>query len=337
VVALLGPRQCGKTTLARQITRGRRSTWYDLESAVDLGRLENPQVALSGLEGLVVIDEIQLRPALLSILRVLADREPQPAQFLILGSASPTLVQQSAESLAGRVEFVDLGGFDMDEVGVEYLDKLWIRGAFPRSYLAASEEDSVAWRENFIRAVLERDLPQLGIRLPAVTLRRFRTMMAHYHGQIWNGSELALGIQDRNQLLGHPKSGASWEGFALEQVLRRTGAADSYFWATHGGAELDLLLFQGGRRIGIELKLADAPKATKSMHVAINDLQLNHLWVVYPVRHRYPLSEKISAVPLGDPGGSGAVRGPVRWCLPVWAEEPIDLHNSLARERFMPV
>lgn len=354
VVALLGPRQCGKTTLARQIALDRRSTWYDLESAVDLGRLENPLAALSGVEGLIVIDEIQLHPALLSTLRVLADRQRQPAQFLILGSASPMLVQQSAESLAGRVEFVDMGGFDMDEVGVEHLDKLWVRGAFPRSYLAGSEEDSAAWRENFIRALLERDLPQLGIRLPAVTLRRFWTMMAHYHGQIWNGSEIArsfgvsdktvrgyldiltgafmirqlppwfenvkkrqvrspkiflrdsgllhtlLGIADRDQMLGHPKSGASWEGFALEQILRRTEATESYFWATHGGTELDLLLLQRGRRFGVELKLADAPKVTKSMHVAIEDLQLDHLWIVYPGQYRYPLAERISAVPLGE-------------------------------------
>jgi predicted AAA+ superfamily ATPase len=354
VVALLGPRQCGKTTLARQIAQVHRATWYDLESTADLGRLENPQVALSALSGLVVLDEIQQRPDLLATLRVLADRPDQPARFLILGSASPTLVQGSAESLAGRVEFVDLGGFDMDEVGLEHLDDLWIRGSFPRSYLAASEEDSVAWRENFIRTLLERDLPQLGIRLPPVTLRRFWTMMAHYHGQIWNGSEIArsfgvndktvrgyldvltgafmirqlppwfanvkkrqvkspkiflrdsgllhtlLGITDRNELLGHPKSGASWEGFALEQVLRRTGSWESYFWATHGGAELDLLVLQGGRKIGIEFKLADAPKVTRSMQLASDDLELDHLWVIYPGEHRYPLTERISAVPLSQ-------------------------------------
>jgi predicted AAA+ superfamily ATPase len=301
-----------------------------------------------------VIDEIQFRPELLQTIRVLADREPLPARFLILGSASPDLVRGSAESLAGRVEFVDLGGFDLDEVGTEHLDRLWVRGGFPRSYLAASEEDSVAWRENFIRTFLEKDLPQLGIGVAAITMRRFWTMLAHYHGQIWNGSEIArsfgvsdktvkgyldiltgafmirqlppwfenvqkrqvrapkiylrdsgllhslLGLEDRHSVLGHPKSGASWEGFALEQILRRTAPTDAYFWATHGGAELDALLFKGGKRIGIEFKLADAPKPTKSMQTAIEDLGLDHLWIVYPGKHVYPLHEKISVTPLAE-------------------------------------
>ncbi len=353
VVALLGPRQCGKTTLARQIARGEPSTWFDLESPADLGRLENPQLVLAPLAGLVVLDEIQLRPDLLQLLRVLADREPAPARFLILGSASPTLVHHSAESLAGRVEFVDLGGFNLDEVGAERLDPLWNRGSFPRSFLAASQEDSEAWRESFIRAFLERDLPALGLQLPAVTLRRFWTMLAHDHGQTWNGSAIArslglsdktvrgyldvltgafmtrqlppwfenlkkrqvkspkvylrdsgllhtlLGLGDRNQVLGHPKAGASWEGFALEQILQRTQASQAYFWATHSGSELDLLLFLEGRRIGVELKLADAPRVTKSMQTALADLQLDHLWIVYPGEHRYPLTEQISALPLG--------------------------------------
>lgn len=352
VVALLGPRQCGKTTLARQIARSERSTWFDLESPADLGRLENPQLALAPLQGLVVLDEIQLRPDLLRLLRVLADREPLPARFLILGSASPTLVHHSAESLAGRVEFVDLGGFNLDEVGAEHLETLWNRGSFPRSFLAASQPDSEAWRESFIRAFLERDLPALGLQLPAVTLRRFWTMLAHDHGQVWNSSAIArslglsdktvrgyldvltgafmarqlppwfenlkkrqvkspkvylrdsgllhtlLGLGDRNQVLGHPKAGASWEGFALEQILQRTQAAQAYFWAAHGGSELDLLLFLEGRRIGVELKLADAPRVTKSMQSALADLQLDHLWIVYPGDHRYPLTERISALPL---------------------------------------
>lgn len=362
VVALLGPRQCGKTTLAREIAASRPSTYFDLQSPADLGRLTNPLVALETLEGLVVLDEIQLRPDLLAVLRVLADRPTQPARFLILGSASPVLVERSAESLAGRVEFVDMGGFDIDEVGVEHAAELWLRGGFPRSYLASSLEDSVAWRESFIRTFLERDLPQLGIRLPAVTLRRFWTMMAHYHGEVWSASEVArsfgvtdktvrgyldvltgafmirqlapwfenigkrqvkapklylrdsgllhslLGLGDRHQVLGHPKSGASWEGFALEQVLRRTGVTECYFWATHGGAELDLLLFSGGRRIGVEFKLSDAPKATKSMHTAMEDLGLDHLWVVYPGKHSYPLAPGITAVPLTEIPGKESLQ-----------------------------
>lgn len=362
VAALLGPRQCGKTTLARHMARARQATFFDLESEADLGRLQNPLMSLAGLQGLVVIDEIQHRPELLKTLRVLVDRDPLPARFLILGSASPDLVRHSAETLAGRVEFVDLGGFDMDEVGTEDLGRLWIRGAFPRSYLADSEEDSVAWRENFIRTFLERDVPRLGLRISPATLRRFWTMLAHYHGQMWNGAEIArsfgvsdktvrgyldlltgtfmvrqllpwfenvkkrqvkapkvyirdsgivhtlLGLTHQEQVLAHPKRGASWEGFALEQILRRTAASQCYFWATHSGAEIDLLLFKNGHRIGVELKLADAPRATKSMRAALVDLSLEHLWIVYPGEHRYPLDDKITAVPLSQvPGDAPAL------------------------------
>lgn len=356
IVALLGPRQCGKSTLVKVLLRERIATYFDLESPVDQARLDNPMVALAGLRGVVALDEIQLRPQLLPILRVLADRDPLPARFLILGSASPELVTFSAESLAGRVEFVDLGGFDLQEVGADNADPLWIRGGFPRSFLAASEEDSVAWREGFVRTFLERDLPQLGIRLPAPTLRRFWTMLAHYHGQTWNGSEIArsfglsdktvrgyldvltgtymvrqlapwfenvakrqvkapkiylrdsgllhtlLGLESRDDVLGHPKSGSSWEGFALEQILRSEGERNAYFWSTHGGAEVDLLLLRGNRRIGYEVKLADAPRKTRSMSTVIADLALDHLYVVHPGRHAYPLDEKITALPISTFG-----------------------------------
>lgn len=357
VVALLGPRQVGKTTLARQVVAergGAAAAFFDLESPIDQHKLENPMLTLGALDGLVVLDEIQLRPELLAILRVLVDRPESRARFLILGSAAPELVRGSAESLAGRVEFVDMTGFDLDEVGEAALDQLWLRGGFPRSFLARTTDDSFAWRESFVRTFLERDLPQLGITLPAATLRRFWTMLAHYHGQVLNGSELArafgisdktvrsyldiltgtfmvrqlppwfenvgkrqvkapkiylrdsglvhslLGLSDLDQILGHPKVGASWEGFALEQILARTKQREAYFWATHSGAELDLLLFSGGRRFGVEFKRTDAPKLGRSMRTALETLALEHLWVVYPGTEIYPLAEQITAVPLKD-------------------------------------
>ena len=357
VAALLGPRQCGKTTLARRFTEARQeqfsqTSFFDLESPVDMGRLSNPQLALGRLEGLIVIDEVQQSPDLFKVLRVLADRDPLPARFLILGSASPDLVHHSAETLAGRVELIEMGGFDMDEVGTGNLERLWIQGSFPRSYLADSEDDSAVWRENFVRTFLERDIPQLGLRIPPTTLRRFWTMLAHYHGQTWNGAELGralgvdaktvrsyldtltgtfmvrqlqpwfenvskrqvkapkvyvrdsglvhtlLGIRSFGDLLAHPKCGASWEGFAVEQILHRTAPSEGYFWAVHSGAELDLLLFKEGRRVGFELKVSEAPRVTRAMHVAMEDLRLDHLWVVYPGRHRFPMAEGITAVPL---------------------------------------
>lgn len=365
MAALLGPRQCGKTTLARHFSEARKdefgaTSFFDLESPVDMGRLANPQLALGRLEGLIVIDEIQQWPDLFEVLRVLADRDPLPARFLILGSASPDLVHHSAETLAGRVELIEMGGFDMDEVGTENLERLWIQGSFPRSFLADSEDDSAVWRENFVRTFLERDIPQLGLRLSATSLRRFWTMLAHYHGQTWNGAELGralgvdaktvrsyldtltgtfmvrqlqpwfenlgkrqvkapkvyvrdsglvhtlLGIRSFGDLLAHPKCGASWEGFAVEQVLHRTAPSESYFWAVHSGAELDLLIFKEGRRIGFELKVSEAPKATRAMHMAIEDLRLDHLWIVYPGRHSFPLTETISAVPLEQVPSSAA-------------------------------
>jgi hypothetical protein len=354
VTALLGPRQCGKTTLALAFGTSRRAGRFDLESHVDRQRLQNPEMTLGALKGLVVLDEIQAMPELFSVLRVLVDRPDSSTRFLVLGSASPTLVKGAAETLAGRVEFVELSGFDVAETGPRALDKLWLRGGFPRSFLARNDADSAAWREGFIRTFLERDIPQLGIALAAPSLRRFWTMLAHYHGQTWNASALSrsmgvsdktvrawldiltgtymvrqlppwfanvakrqvkapkvylrdsgllhtlLNIPDRDALSGHPAVGASWEGFALEQVLRTLRPSEAYYWATHNGAELDLLFMHRGRRYGVEFKLNEAPGATKSMHVAISDLDLTHLWVVYPGREAFPIAPRLSAWPLAD-------------------------------------
>lgn len=355
IVALLGPRQCGKSTLAASVVSGRPHVFFDLEDPVGLARLEPaPKQALEAAGPLVVLDEVQRMPELFPILRVLADRSPE-GRFLILGSAAPDLVRQASESLAGRVEFVELGGFDLSEVGADRLQPLWMRGGFPRSFLASDEADSFAWRAGFIRTFLERDLLQWAERLPPVTLRRFWTMLAHYHGQTWNASECSrslgistkevsrfldlltgtfmvrqlqpwfenvgkrlvrspkvylrdtgllhalLGLTDEDAVLGHPKAGASWEGFALEQVLRVLDG-EPWFWATHQGAELDLVLMRRRERWGFEFKRADAPRKTRSMHVAAADLRLDHLWVVYPGSERYPLGEHATALPLAEIG-----------------------------------
>lgn len=351
VTALLGPRQCGKTTLAHMLSASRPVAYFDLESRADLARLENPELLLGSLKGLVVIDEAQEKPELFSVLRVLADRTPNPASFLILGSASPALIKKASESLAGRIEFVELGGFDLEEVKSENAEKLWLRGGFPRSFLAKSNADSFAWRENFIRTFLQRDIPQLGISIPPAALRRFWTMLAHYHGQIWNASELgrALGLTnktvrhyldlltetymvrqlqpwyenitkrqvkapkiylrdsgifhslltlpDKKALWAHPKIGASWEGFMLEQILRLSGTADAYFWSTYSGAEMDLILTAKGKRYGVEFKWNEAPTLTRSMHVAMHDLNLSQVWVIYPGQNTYKIHEKVTALP----------------------------------------
>jgi hypothetical protein len=352
VTALMGPRQCGKTTLARMFQQGQDATHFDLESRADLQRLQNPEMMLGSLKGLVVLDEIQAMPNLFNVLRVLADRSRNPARFLILGSASPDIVKRASESLAGRVEFVELGGFDLLEAGAGAWKNLWLRGGFPRSYLAGSDTDSEAWREGFLKTFLERDIPQLGISIPAAAMRRFWTMLSHYHGQTWNASELArsMGLSDKTvrsyldiltgtymvrqlqpwhenigkrqvkapkiylrdtgilhalmnvaddmTLQAHPRVGASWEGFALEMTLRTLRPGEGYFWRTHSGAELDLLLTLRGRRFGFEFKYSEAPRITRSAHTAINDLQLDHVWVVYPGEHSYPIENKIAAIPL---------------------------------------
>jgi predicted AAA+ superfamily ATPase len=355
VCALLGPRQCGKTTLAQQVAAKRKARYFDLEEASSRSQLEHsPELTLRELRGLVVIDEIQQLPRLFTTLRPLADRAGVPARFLILGSASPGLVKGVSESLAGRVGFVDLGGFTLGDVGAGEQGKLWLRGGMPRSFLAPNEPASQRWRQGFIRTFLTRDIPQLGVRIPAEALRRFWTMVAHYHAQIWNGAELArsfgvsettvrnyldlltgtfllrqlppwfenlgkrqykapkvyvrdsgllhrlLGIGAHYALLGHPKLGASWEGFALEQVLSVTGAEEAFYWGTHSGAELDLMLMLGGKRYGVEFKCADAPVMTKSLHIALGDLKLERAWIVYPGTESYPVHEKVRVCSLAD-------------------------------------
>ena len=356
VTVLLGARQVGKTTLARQIA----GTWpeeahvFDLETESGRAALSTPELALSSLRGLVVVDEVQRMPHLFTVLRPIADRDPQPARFLLLGSASPTLVKGVSESLAGRVRFVSVSGLSIVETGLKAQGDLWLRGGFPRSFLATSEAASLRWRRDFVTTQVERDIPQLGIQVPPETIRRFWNMLAHYHGQTWNGEELArsmgvsgktvrhyldilagtylvrvlppwfenlgkrqvkspkvylrdsgllhafLNIASMAALQAHPKHGASWEGFALEQVLDRTGAFHAYFWSSRQGAELDLLLERDGRRIGIEFKCADAPAMTKSMHVALQDLKLDRLLVVYPGSASYPIHPKAAAMPLAD-------------------------------------
>lgn len=354
IVALLGPRQCGKTTLARLFGVARKAVFFDLESEPHRLSLQNPEMVLGSAKGLVVLDEIQTMPALFPALRVLADRPETKARFLILGSASPALVKNVSESLAGRVEFVEMGGFDLAETGSESWRELWARGGFPRSYLAATGEDSAAWREGFVKTFLERDIPSLGITIPPPALRRFWTMLAHYHGQTWNASELAramgisdktvrsyldiltgaymvrqlqpwhenlakrqvkapkiylrdtgllhslLGVPDAGRLLGHPKVGASFEGFVVEQVVRLLRPPEVYFWGAHTGAELDLLLMHGGRRYGVEVKFSEAPKITRSMRTAIDDLKLQRLIVVAPGERSYPVDKKIDVVTIGE-------------------------------------
>ncbi|MFH1278545.1 MAG: ATP-binding protein [Candidatus Eisenbacteria bacterium] len=355
VTVLLGARQTGKTTLAGMLAKNhKRLHVFDLESAPARRALEAPEIALRGLRGLVVIDEIQRMPGLYEVLRPLADRRPRPARFLILGSASPDLVRGASETLAGRAFFVQVPGFSIDEVGPERMNRLWLRGGFPRSFLAPGEAASIRWREGFAATFLERDIPQLGIRIPAPALRRFWVMLAHCHGQTWNASELAramsvtpktarhyldvlsgallvrvlppwhenlrkrqvkapkiylrdsgllhhlLGIESMGALRSHPRYGASWEGFALEQVLALAGERDAYFWSTQRGAELDLLLLRKGKRYGFEFKCADAPGMTRSVHVALEDLGLAALYVVYPGADRYRLHEKVEALPLAE-------------------------------------
>lgn len=352
VTALLGPRQCGKTTLARAFAEGRPATFFDLESTPDLRRLENPELVLGALEGLVILDEIQKLPTLFDVLRVLVDRPKNKARFLILGSASPDIIKNVSETLAGRVEFIEVGGFDLLETGVTSYEALWLKGGFPRSFLAETEEDSLAWREGFIRTFLERDLPQIGINIPAPAMRRFWTMLAHYHGQTWNASELArsmglsdktvrnyldlltgafmirqlqpwyenlgkrqvkapkvyfrdtgllhslLAISDKHTLLGHPKVGASWEGFVIEQVLRVLRPSQAYYWATYSGSELDFIFTHKNKRYGIEVKFSEAPAVTTSMKTAAESLGLHKLWVVHPGRNEYPVDARIIMLPI---------------------------------------
>jgi uncharacterized protein len=354
-VGLVGPRQCGKSTLAREIARAEGAAAYlDLEDPSAEARLKDPKLALEPLQGLVVIDEVQRRPDLMPLLRFLLDREPLPARFLLLGSASPELIRGTSESLAGRIEFIEMRGFTLDEVGSGEELRLWQRGGFPLSYLAANDRDSMKWRMAFVQAFVERDLRLLGVDLPPTALRRFLTMLAHYHGQTWNASEVGrsldlshttvkryldlltdallvrqlqpwfanvgkrlvkapkiylrdsgllhalLGLEGMEAVLGHPKLGASWEGFALETLLSWRHDPCPNYWGTHGGAELDLCWLAGPRRVGVEFKYTSSPAVTKSMRVVLEDLKLDHLYVVHPGRDSFPLAERITAAGLTE-------------------------------------
>ncbi|GAB1388382.1 MAG: hypothetical protein AMXMBFR78_18980 [Rubrivivax sp.] len=351
-VALLGPRQVGKTTLARRFVQPGSTHYLDLEDPVVLAQMSAPMNLLSPLRGLVLIDEVQRAPEIFPVLRVLLDREATPARFLLLGSASPQLLRQGSESLAGRLAIIELGGFTLQDTGAQALSRLWWRGGFPRAFLAASDDASRRWRRDFVRLVIERDMPALGLGISLPAMQRFWAVMAHFHGQIWSAAEPAralgvnestvrryldhltqlymvrqlqpwhanlakrqvkapkiyfrdsgllheaLGIASEDALRLHGRVGASWEGFVIEQLLALAAPDQAYFWATHAGAELDLLLLKDGRRIGIEVKRSDAPTLTPSMRVAMQDLQLDALYVVYPGLRRYPLAPGIEAVPL---------------------------------------
>ena len=353
-MALLGPRQCGKTTLARELVESASVNYFDLEDPESINRLADSKTALGRLKGIVVIDEVQRRPDLFPVLRVLLDRKPLSARFLILGSASPDLLQQSSESLAGRLEMIEMGGFSLNEVGLKNDAHLWLRGGFPLAFLAKNDVDSFIWRKNFIQAFLERDLRQQGIDISVVSLHRFWTMLAHSHGQIWNAAPFAsslgisdptvrryldiltgvfmvrqiqpwhvnikkrqvkapktyirdtgilhalLGLKNESEILVHPRCGASWEGYVIEQVIRSVEPDDVYFWSTHNGAEIDLVFSKGGRMYGLECKRADAPTMTPSMRIALDDLKLERIIVIYPGEKRYSLHKKVEVVPFDE-------------------------------------
>jgi uncharacterized protein len=357
VVGLIGARQVGKSTLARALVAetDQRTAFFDLEDPRARARLDSPMLALERLKGLVVLDEIQRRPDLFPVLRVLADRSRRPARFLVLGSASPTLLRQSSETLAGRIAYHELPGFDLSEVGSRSLHRLWLRGGFPLSFTAKTEATSFVWRRQFIATFIEREISELELRLSPTTVGRFWNMLAHYHGQTWNGAELArafgvsektvrayldflvatfvafrlppwhenigkrevkapkiylsdsgllhamLGVGSRDELLGHPKRGASWEGYAIAQVTHRLGAhpRECFFWGLHSGAELDLLVVRGRSRLGFEMKHTDAPEVTPSMRSALENLRLSHLYVIHAGEETFRLASKITALPLG--------------------------------------
>ncbi len=365
ILTLVGPRQCGKTTLARDFVAEDSVNYFDLEDPVSLARLDEPMTALGSLQGLIVIDEIQRRPELFPVLRVLVDRKSFTGQFLILGSASGDLLRQSSETLAGRMETLNLRGFSLLELSESAQQQHWLRGGFPLSYLALSEVDSLAWRKGFIQTLLERDFPQWGIRTSATALWRFWTMLAHYHGQTWNAAEFAramgvsesttrryldllsdvfmvrqlqpwyanirkrqvkspkiyvhdsgllhqlLGITNERDLLTHPKIGASWEGYVIEEVLSAVQPDDVWFWATHQGAEIDLLLRKNGQMVGVECKRTDAPRMTPSIRTALSDLKLDKVIVVYPGDKRFSLSDQVEAMPLKYLAGKEQLSKPI--------------------------
>lgn len=354
VAIISGPRQCGKTTLARQYVDESSANYFDLEDPLSLARLDEPMTALSMLKGLIVIDEVQLRPDLFQVLRVLVDRTDFNGQFLLLGSASGQLLRQSAESLAGRSETLHLRGFDLQELGAESLPLHWLRGGFPLSFLADNEENSLAWRKGFINTLLQRDFPMWGVRVSATALWRFWRMLAHYHAQTWNAAEFArslgvgestvrryldlltdaymvrqlqpyhanirkrqvkapkvyirdsgllhqlLDIKTTDSLLTHPKIGASWEGYVIEEIIAAQQVDEAYFWASHQGAEIDLLFRHQNGLCGVECKRTDSPKITRSIRTALQDLNLERVKIVYPGNKRFHLSEQVEAVPLVD-------------------------------------
>jgi len=357
-VGIIGARQVGKTTLAGLVA----DMWegpthhFDLENPEDLARISDPMLALKTLNGLVILDEVQRLPDIYRVLRVLIDQKQHNCKYLILGSASPKLLRQSSESLAGRIKYHRLSGLGLDEIPTAENRKLWVRGGFPRSYLANDDDESYEWRQAFVGTFLERDLPQLGINVSSTRMRRFWSMLAHYHGQTWNASELArsfgvadttvrqyldkltdalvvrqlqpwhenlskrqvkspkvyicdsglvhalLNIPSLNDIEGHPKCGASWEGFVIEQIIRRLrpGESECFHWSTHSGAELDFLHVRGAKRTGFEIKRTVAPRLTKSMRVAMEDLHLNQLYVIHAGEHSFPLGENIMAIRLSD-------------------------------------
>lgn len=346
--------------MAREFVSPSSVNYFDLEDPLSQASLDQPMTTLQDLTGLVVIDEIQRRPEIFSVLRVLADRTPLPAHFLILGSASPALLRQSSESLAGRISTIPMSGFSLEEVGAQQQNNLWRRGGFPLSFIAPNEEASLDWRRDFVRTFLERDIPQFGFNIPSTSLFRFWSLLAHYHGQAWNAAEAArtlnvsegtarryvdllqdlfmvrllqpwhanlgkrqvkspkvyirdtgllhvlLGIRTAQELLLHPRSGASWEGFVIEEVINAVSPDEAYFWGTHSGAELDLLLLKDGKRIGVECKRVDAPRLTPSMRTAVHDLELSKLFVIFPGSKPYPLTENIQVTPLASLAGPAA-------------------------------
>jgi hypothetical protein len=357
VVAIFGPRQVGKSTLARDIADiYGQSHYFDLERPRDLARLSDPEGALEPLRGLVTLDEAQQQPELFPLLRVLADRPGLPARFLVLGSASPDLRRQAGESLAGRIHYHDLGGLNTSEVGLEAMQTLWLRGGFPDAYAARDDRASVLWREDFIRGYLERDLSMLGFTAPPTSMRRFWTMLAHSHGQTLNLKRLAdalgetphkvrryldsltstfmvrqlqpwfantakrqvkapklyiadtgllhtlLGIETHEDLLSHPIAGASWESFAMGEIVHRFGFSprSCYFWGAHSGAELDLFYMAGAQRLGFEFKLSTTPRTTKSMHSAIETLELDRLYIVTPGSESWSMGQKLETLGLGS-------------------------------------
>ena len=354
-LALLGARQVGKTTLAKAYAAEHRFPYFDLEDPAAMAALAQPRGVLGSLlerGDCIVIDEVQRHPALFPILRSLIDLHQRNAQFLLLGSASPALLRESGESLAGRLSVLHMGGLSLREITPPDMFSLWLRGGYPRAQLAGSARAAFRWLRDYLSLVIERDLPQIGLNVPAPTMQRFWRILAHFHAQNWNAAEPARslgvseptvrkyldfltgmqlvrqlppwhenlgkrqvkapklyirdsgllhylwGLDTQEALWLHPRCGASWEGFALEQVLQVAQPDEAYFWGTHAGAELDLLMFKRGLRVGVEFKRSDAPAMTASMHIALHDLNLDALYVVYPGSLRYHMVQKSSAAPV---------------------------------------